>query len=142
MNLVDKPLPELSIQEYRDAAKWNKHGEGTMREYLAKYRNDPLARAVLLYDGSELIGWALLTPIKYESQYAVSTYARRVSKVYAQFYVRTKYRKQGYGSLLMKEVLKHDPRPNVSPWNIRSGAFFRKFKKQVTIHKDERVWLR
>jgi hypothetical protein len=125
LKVVSKLLSELTPKEYKACLNLNMRSGGNMMYALSEHRKDADCHSIMLWDGDKLIGWALLVPTKLSSMWAWSTpYAKKHSKYQAQFYVRTSERKKGYGGLLMKEVLKKDPRPHVLPWDERSASLF------------------
>jgi len=99
-----------------------------MRPDLVFFRAEPIiadeenAKVVLLWDDDKegarrLLGWSL-TRLEKQKQIAF-------------FWVKPSLRNKGYGSMLMQEVKRVDPKPKVFPWSQEAGGFFSKFEVEV-----------
>jgi hypothetical protein len=138
MEIRRKSVSELTKVEYR--ACYNacySEDNGYMKVELADIRGgNRSGEVIMLWDGPDdkttsLKGWALVTPVRLYGLLAVTRWVMSKSKVTAMFWVKTQYRGQGLGTLLMKEVKKIDDNPHVMPHDKASGELFGKFKCQV-----------
>lgn len=148
MNVIVKPVEDLTQTEYRACYLANYGFNGYMREELTWCRKTPIARpgiAIMLWDGPadtpvSLKGWALLTPVRTWGLVGATRYTKSKAKYTVQFWVKQQYRKQGYGKLLMGEVKKLDDRPHVFPHDDASAELFSSY--QVTIMNDDKRWMK
>lgn len=106
---------ELTDTEYKQCKSLNLGKNGSMRWELEEVRrNEREAWTYLVkdLDSGILIGWALIF--------------HRHGQDNAHFYVRKKFRRQGYGERLMFYV-KRDwgEQIHVSPWNKQAQCFFK-----------------
>lgn len=100
MKIISKPIRELTQEEY-DACKACSHGPNggmcatlpIMRE-AAKYRS----KAVMVWDGPVLVGWALLVKLKDD-------------RTTMQIYVRSSYRNQGIARKIVGRVMQGRKEP-------------------------------
>lgn len=144
MEIRRKSVSELTSKEYLACynACYN-YDNGYMKAELERCKNGRYqGEVILLWDGPDnttksLIGWCMVTPVRLYGLLAVTRYVTTKSKVTAMFWVKNKYRGQGYGTILMNEVKKIDPNPHVMPHDERSGNLFGKFKCQVLM--DDKV---
>lgn len=115
MMLVTKDVDNLTPDEFHMLEDATMGDYGQMRMELRYYYDDPdmaeadQAKAVMLFRGEELLSWCLLF------------------SGYAYFYTHKQHRNRGYGTTVMREAKKFNPKPNVSPWSDESGGFFSKF---------------
>lgn len=125
LKIKTKTVGKLDTKEYRACYRLNMGSNGLMRFCLVDERaNCPESLAVMVWDGDRLMGWALMTPTTYRGETYLGAYARRTCKYSVQFYVRVSQRRRGVARRLMNEVLRHDTRPFVIPWDSRSASFF------------------
>lgn len=144
MVIIRKQVSELTSVEYRACynACFN-FENGYMKFELDRCRSGRFpGEVIMLWDGpadntASLIGWCMVTPVRLYGPLAVTKYVTTKSKVTAMFWVKNKYRGQGYGTILMNEVKKIDPNPHVMPHDERSGNLFGKFKCQVLM--DDKI---
>lgn len=123
MNIITKPLADLTDEEYRACWYLNHRNLGYMMEDVQKFRKRSDCLTIMLWEG-KLLGWALLVPTR-EPELQLGRYPRRVSKYSLQTYVRASERGKGLGTVLMDEVVMlYDSRPYVHPWNNTSGEFY------------------
>lgn len=140
MKLIHKDVHELNRVEYRACYKANYGTGGYMQGDLNRAKLHRDGKVILLWDGtadsvSSLLAWSLLIPTKTAP---LTKYAKSNSKFIAQFWVKRPHRKKGYGSLLMKEVLKYDPKPYVYPHDKSSASLFADYEVTTSIH-DRRL---
>jgi GNAT superfamily N-acetyltransferase len=145
MEIRHKLVSELTDTEYKACLAANFGWEGYMREELKLCRDGYPGKAILLWHGPEdtirsLRGWALLTPTKAHGLMAVTQYGTTVSKYSAQFWVKRQWRRRGYGTILMEEVKKYDPRPHVLPHDDASSELFSSFN--VYVMANDKHWLK
>lgn len=146
MEIRTKKVSELTDVEYRACWRANYGWEGYMQsELVAAREGRRQGIAILLWDGPDdtarsLRGWALLTPVRLHGNIAVTRWAASRSKYTAEFWVKRQWRRKGYGTMLMKEVKKHDRRPHVLPHDNASSELFSSFDVQVLAH--DKHWLR
>lgn len=146
MEIRHKKVSDLTPVEYRACYQANYGYIGYMQNELHFCRKygDP-GEVIMLWDGPDdttrsLIGWVLLCPVRVEPYYA-SAHIRRVSKYTVNVWVKSKYRKQGYGKMLMDEVTKLDPRPHVLPHSEASANLFSGYRVACTL-MDRRRWIK
>lgn len=145
MKIIHKDVSELTPVEYRACYRANYGDGGYMREVLVDCKNGNPGKVILLWDGPEdsarsLIGWSLLTPVDLYGILAVTRWVTKRSKYTAEFWVKKRHRRKGYGKVLMNEVKKHDDNPHVIPHNKASSELFSSFKVQVL--QQDKSWLR
>lgn len=143
MKIITKPVIKLSPKQYAAVRDSNFHYGGLMLPELDRIEaeSDSEALAIMLWTTTPtLIGWALLTPVKVSGPLGGTEWTKRRSKYTVQVYVNDKYRRNGYGKLLMTEAIKHDPRPHVIPHDVQSGELFSSFT--VTTVSDDAGHLR
>jgi GNAT superfamily N-acetyltransferase len=139
MRLVAKALLDLTQKELRQCKSLSLRAGGLMcedirdwKEYetsgINKLRRKTRVWMILEDDSDRLLAWALATP--------------GVKRGYtAQFYTRVTERGKGFGSLLMQEVLKLDPKPYVYPHDKTSGDFFKKHQGKIRFDSYDSRWL-
>lgn len=140
MRLITKTIGQLTNEEYRYCYNANLDSSdkttGRMRPDLVYYRSDPLtardedAKVVMLWDDAQsgakrLIGWAM-------------TFIEGREHI-AFFWVKKPHRNKGYGTMLMKEIKKSNPKPYVYPWSDNSYGFFSKFEVDVPVDRTMRL---
>lgn len=149
MQVKTKEVKDLSPVEYKACFAANFGYDGYMRDILQAHRRESThAIAIMLWDGPEdktssLKGWALLTrTTDKKTQYHVymTEYSKRAAKYVAQFWVKTRERRKGYGKMLMMEVKKYDAKPFVLPHDAKSTQLFASF--EVTVVKSDRAKLK
>lgn len=146
MEIRHKEVKDLTDVEYRACYRANYGWDGYMQTELVNARNgEQEGIAIMLWDGPDntirsMRGWALLTPTKTNGLTAVSRYGKKNIKYTAEFWVKTRYRRKGLGTLLMQEVKKYDKRPHVLPHDKASSELFSCFDVYVLQH--ERYWLK
>lgn len=139
MRIETKGILELTAHELRQCKSLSLRDGGLMCEDLRDWRAFELSqpgkrykrktRIWMVKDGDRLLAWALATP-----RYGARGYD-------AQFYTRKSERGKGYGTMLMRQVLELDPRPNVFPHDRASGGFFKKHKESIRFDKTDARWL-
>ena len=144
MQIVHKKVVDLTGAEYRAMLKANfGPDEGYMYNELKACRNrERRGETISLWiDGSSrrLIGWALLVPVRTNGDTRGTWWTKRHAKYTVQFWVKSQYRKKGYGKILMNEVKKYDARPHVFPHDDASGNFFSSYN--VTIMRVDNEWM-
>lgn len=113
MRVESAPIAKLNGYDYRSCRRLTLNGQGShgrMQRALdaARHRPASLDRAVLVKEGSTVLGWAL-----------------DFRRGEAYFYVHPKHRRKGVGKTLHAEVAKRQGRkPRVHRWNTESTAFF------------------
>lgn len=149
MEVRTKEVKDLTETEYKACWSANFGWDGYMRPIVARARDEGShAIAIMLWDGpddkkSSLKAWALLTlTTDEETKYQVymTEYSKRTAKYVAQFWVKTRERRKGYGKMLMLEVKKHDKRPFVLAHDPKSTQLFASF--EVTVTKGDRAKLK
>jgi GNAT superfamily N-acetyltransferase len=85
-----------------------------LREFEPKPRQ---ARVWMVEDKGQLVGWALM-------YYRREPAEHEVPGPWAHVYVRTRFRRRGIGTRLMRAVLDHEPGVVVSPYTYPSRAFY------------------
>lgn len=145
MEIRHKKVSELTPVEFRACYAANYGYEGYMREELNRCKRGHPGQVILLWDGPDntarsLIGWALLTPTRCHGLLAVTRHAKSRSTYTAQFWVKSRHRRKGYGKILMQEVKNYDPRPHVIPHDEASGELFSSFNVQVLQREDH--WIK
>jgi len=136
LEIIHKSVQDLNKIEYRACYAANLGYEGYMRDELVLCRNGRTGQVIMLWDGPSdtarsLIGWALLTPVRLYGMIAATRWVKYRSKFTVEFWVKKKYRKKGYGKILMAEVKKLDDNPHVFPHDTASAEFFSSYKCQV-----------
>lgn len=138
MRIVTKGILELTGKEMKQCKSLSLRHQGLMCEDLLDwkaYESRPnrakrKTRIWMIKDTDDrLIAWALLTPRWQAAGYD------------AQFYTRRSERGKGYGSLLMKLVLEHEPKPRVFPHDKTSGEFFKKHRNSIRYDKSNKEWM-
>lgn len=130
MRILTTTVGEMTAKEYKTCSNLTMRDHGMMMYSLRDVRrNCPDSIALLVLEGNDIVGWALLIPTKYDtddwnSKVYLTPYARKTAKYYVQFYIKTTHRRQGIGRVLMDEVLFYSPRPFVFPWSDESAALF------------------
>lgn len=147
MEIRHKRVEDMTPVEYRACYLANYGMEtGLMAGELSDCRHgDYNGQVIMLWDGPDdtvrsLIGWALLTPVRKTGLLAVTDWAMKRSKFTVQFWVKSPYRRKGYGKLLMTEVKELDPRPHVIPHDERSSELFSSFEVQVL--RSDKHWIK
>jgi GNAT superfamily N-acetyltransferase len=129
--IICVPVKKLSPQQQRDCERLTLP-QGLMRPRLHFHQDYPTktpAYSLMLYKGKALLGWALIFPwTDYERDHNPNS-----RNVY--FYVDKKYRRKGYGKILLKEARRRFRayHLNVVPWNQTSQAFFANFDSDSKI---------
>lgn len=137
MKIITKPVVTLTKQELEQCYA-NSFGLGGMMMPEAKRalrENDVDVLALMLYAGSEFVGWALLTPVTTDECrfHHGTSWTKRRSKYTAQFYINRDYRGKGYAHTLMRHIINnYDARPHVLPHDKASGGFFSSYTVTVT----------
>lgn len=139
MDIIVKNVDEMTPVEYRACYSANYGWDGYMQEELRSCKKgwQMGGKVIMLWDGPadtarSMIGWALLTPTKMSGPAAVSRYMTHRAKYTAQFWVKSKYRRKGYGKMLVQEAKKIDKRPHVFPHDAASGELFSSFDVAVS----------
>jgi GNAT superfamily N-acetyltransferase len=145
MKIIHKDVSDLTPVEYRACHKANFGENGYMREVLVACKGGNAGKVVMLWNGPDntarsLIGWALLTPVTPYGILSVSRWVMQRSKYTAEFWVKPRYRRKGYGKVLMNEVKKYDSNPHVIPHDTASSELFSAYNVQVL--KYDKIWLR
>lgn len=146
MHIVTKDVTKLTPVEYYSCRRANFGRDGCMQTEVTHARNNEPgyegSKAIMIWkdhnhdSGAKLIAWCLLTPSKADGLIYASPYQRRACKYAAEFWVKTRYRRQGYGTMLMQHVKRHyETMPIVIPHDEASGELFSKFK--VRLSDDE-----
>lgn len=149
MNILVKNISDMTSTEYAACYKANYGTDGYMQEELQYCRWYPDRRAgkvIMMWDGpadkvSSLKAWALLTEVRTHGLLAVSSYIKRVSKYSVQLWVKRQYRGRGYSKILMNEVIRLDPKPNVFPHDRRSASLYSQYSVSCAKY-DRDAWLR
>lgn len=146
MEIRHKQVRDMTSVEYRACyqacyAVWN----GYMKEELTRCKSGHPGQVIMLWDGPDdkvtsLIGWALLTPVRTYGLLAVTRWVMSRSKYTAQIWVKRKFRRQGYGKILMDEIKKLDPNPHVLPHNNASSELFSSYRVQVLA--SDKHWIK
>jgi len=122
MQIVTKPLSELTPKEWNRCSRQNYGINGDMYYVMREQRKDPRSKAIMLLDDDgKQVAWAL-------GFYS----SKRARKMRAMFWVTTRNRKRGYGTMLMDEVQKMDRKPWVYPHSKESAALFKKYRSNIT----------
>lgn len=104
------PVAKLSKADYDKCYRLNNGTRGTMQSTLREHRNKSLkqcGRVFMIKDGrGRLLSWSLVFPYE-EWDSSKKDYVRTSRKKEAHFFTRGIYRRRGFGSQVMKEVLKH-----------------------------------
>jgi GNAT superfamily N-acetyltransferase len=112
--IVSKYVKDLTPDEYQDCLQCTFGSIGRMRSELEWCRgNQKRARAIMLVENGELVGWTLVF--------------RETEKKIAHLFVRSEYRRRGYGTQIMKYVARYYRDVSVCPWDSRSSKFYRRF---------------
>jgi GNAT superfamily N-acetyltransferase len=111
-----KLLKNLTDEEYKRCYYLNFRHNGMMQSSLSwERKNHPsTARAVMVEEDGNLLGWALIFGANPGRQREV------------HFYVRKQYRRKGVGTILMKKVWHHTSphEMRVDPHDSASSGFF------------------
>jgi GNAT superfamily N-acetyltransferase len=113
-NLTDEEFQRCSVLTQK------RIGQSGMRawlRWLRKFEQKPRrARVWLVEHEGQLVGWALT--------YATAGRQGEVDGTWAHVYVRTKFRRRGIGTRLLRSVLEREPDAVVSPYTYYSRAFY------------------
>lgn len=127
-----KDIKKLNQKEHRTLVSSTPLGEDYMREgvIVAKKRKEKSYIGICLYNKKELIGWSMLDFFLSKQSKYIRTY----------IYVKTKYRKQGYGRKIIEKTKQVNEKMGnrgikVCPYNKESSKFF----KKINISKQEVV---
>lgn len=134
MQTIVKDVKDLTRYQYDYCYDANFGEAGYMQDTLIDCRELPWCQGTaILLKKRHFVGWTLLTPVTTQRHHLleVTRYVKGKSKVTAQFWVNEKDRRKGYGTMLMNEVKKIDPRPHVFPHDDSSGELFSKFDVSV-----------
>ena len=119
MKLEIKPWEKLSRQQINDI--FSLRSEVFIVEQECPYQDvdgkDEIADHVMLYVGSELVGYARVFP--------KNTYFREAS--FGRAVVKKKNRGKGYGHLLVEKSLKHLKEKKQSPIKISAQSYLKDF---------------
>lgn len=129
---VVKYARNLTPAEYSQCYRKNLGNGGTMRHTLAfAWKNaNSNSKAVLIKDEhGDIIAWSL-------------THAEHMGQTGVMFWVEKPYRRQGYGTRLLRHSKKIDPQPRVFPHDTASGKFFKKHLAGVKVNSYDRYWLK
>lgn len=121
-----KLVRNLTDKEYRQCKSLNFRYNGCMMYDLPMARQKyPTARVVMIKNAETdtLLAWCL-------------AYPNHEGKHVTQYYVRVKFRRQGFGDRLMRNVRKFEPSPVVMPHDGPSRGFFRKHQSNVTVNNS------
>jgi len=129
MRTRTKLIRNLTADEFARCARLNMGNSGSMHSTLMDMRSSREGRVVMLEDGDELLGWAMIFPHTRGPQ--------------LHLYVDPNKRRKGYGSRIMKRVLKVEPEAQVYPWNDTARSFYERFPVEPAYgyrldHKTER----
>jgi GNAT superfamily N-acetyltransferase len=123
---IVKPFEKVTKDEYAKVYRLNFRENGLMQEDLRYLRRrvkqelEPTgAKVIMIKDEDEnILSWSLVQP-------------HATQKISAQFYTRASARRKGYGSRVMKQVLKIDDNPHIYPHNDVALGFFKKYNDKV-----------
>lgn len=142
MEIMHKPVEDLTRGEYQALYRANFGDEGLMQGTLISCRNgESQGQTISLWAPTKrrtLLAWAILTPVSTRGLMSASSWAMKQSKFSAQFWVKWQYRGKGYGKILMDEVHKYDERPHVMPHDETSEKFFKNHR--VMIMNIDKNW--
>jgi len=145
VQIIHKKIKDLTYTEYLACYKANYGEFGYMRPELARCKREGMpGQVIMLWDGpddsvSSLMGWALMVPVRTYGLTGGSWYTKKKAKFTTQFWVKKQYRRLGYGTKLMSEVKKIDPRPHVFPHDKITGDWFSGY--DVTVTREDSGWL-
>lgn len=127
-----RDIKKINRKEHKILVAATPLGEDYMREgvILAKKRKEKSYIGICLYNKKELIGWSMLDFFLSKKSKYIRTY----------IYVKTKYRKMGYGKKIIKKTKEINKKMGnegikVCPHNKASLKFF----KRININKKEVV---
>lgn len=128
--ITTKYVKNLTPEEFERCRVLNFGYNGMMREKLITARYEPAGeRAVLVKnDSGQVIAWSL-----------VMNKARGRKAAY--FYVPPENRRKGFGTRMLKQVKKMDPKPYVYPHDRVSGNFFKRFKSEIRCSEWDAFYL-
>ncbi len=91
------------------------------------------AKALCLYENSELIAWALVSNEKSNYWFSIQQYRPDKGTLFEVF-VAPIHRRKGYGSILLNKARKLYKNLCIAPWDPRSDKFYKSNHYEADVH--------